>query len=611
MCGICGMIRIGGAAPGTPQHVRAMSRAIAHRGPDGEGYWDTPDGTLGHRRLAIIDVEGGAQPMFDEDDRLGIVFNGEIYNFRELRAELTAHGHEFRTRSDTEVLIHGYEQWGAALPERLRGMFAFALWDARRRTLFAARDRLGIKPFYYHADPATGAFTFASEIKALFANPVVSCGVNHARLPEYLLFRYVAGAETMFEGVRELEPGTCAVLTDAGLDVRRYWSPRLPDHADSAPDAQSRGRELLEDAVRSHLVSDVGIGTITSGGLDSSLVSAIAARSMDVPIDTFCMGFDDPRLDERPFAREVAAGIGARHHDTVMDAAAFGAQLDELTWLHDEPLSHPNAIAMHGVFALARHEAGIPVLLSGEGADEVFGGYGWYRAAWKRDRIRRLIGERGTALVLRSLLRGPARDVADPDYFLLANALGRGADVLAVDGVRAAVSARRERFGSLTAGVAGMFVYDQLTYLQPLLQRQDRMSMAVGLEARVPFLDHPLVEWGNALSARTKLRGGQPKGLLRDIAAPFLDHGIIHRQKVGFALPLAEWLRGPLRERLAAVTDTDSLSASLLTQAAVRAIVDRLDRGDDSTGTVLWTLLALEVWREQFAAVHDRIAVTV
>jgi asparagine synthase (glutamine-hydrolysing) len=600
MCGICGIMGPERAGPDTPYQVRAMAQRIAHRGPDGEGFWDTPHGTLGHRRLAIIDVAGGNQPMFNEDDSLTVVLNGEIYNFAELRTELVRLGHRFRTRSDTEVLLHGYEEWGVELLGRLRGMFAFALWDSRRQRLFIARDRLGIKPLYYWLDPRTRQLSFASEIKALFANPEVPRTPNRERLPEYLLFRSVSGSETLFAGILELEPGSYALLDANGFALHRYWAPAPPQREISLDSAIEEGRVLIEDAVRSHLVSDVGLGTITSGGLDSSLVSTIAARAMEGPIDTFCLGFTDPALDERPYAREVARRIGARHHETLLTAGIFAAELDGLTWMHDEPLSHPNAIAMHRVFHLARHETGLPVLLSGEGADEVFGGYGWYRAAFRRARIIRLLGARLSSALLHAVLRGPARDLANPDYLLLANALGRDSELRGLPAVEAAVLRRRTEYETFCTGPEDLFRYDQLTYLQPLLQRQDRMSMAVGLEARVPFLDHPLVEWANNLRASVKLGDGKPKRLLRRLADGFLPREIIDRPKVGFALPLAEWLRGPLRERLEVIRQPESLARSLLPAAAIARTMEEHDAGKRDRATVLWTLLALEVWRERF-----------
>jgi asparagine synthase (glutamine-hydrolysing) len=601
MCGICGVIGFPGVAPETPFVVRRMAQLIAHRGPDGEGFHDMAHGSLGHRRLAIIDVDGGAQPMASSDGRVVVVFNGEIYNFAGLRHELASRGHVFRTRSDTEVLVHGYEEWGDDVVDRLRGMFAFALWDRDEERLLVARDRLGIKPFYYWHDVPGGRLVFGSEIKALFADPAVPRRPNEERLGEYLLFRYVAGEETMFAGVRELEPGTTAVFDRRGLTTRRYWEPEPPSRSIGFAAAVAEGRERMQDAVHSHLVSDVGIGTITSGGLDSSLVSALAARGLGSTLDTFCLGFDDPALDERPYAREVAGAIGSVHHDTVLGVDAFAEQLDALTWAHDEPISHPNAIAMHRVFAMARHDAGIPVLLSGEGADEVFGGYGWYRAAWKLHRIRSVLGNTLASGALRLVLRGQARDVADPDYLLLANALGRAPELLGVPQVREAVARRRDAYAALCADPAGLFRYDQLTYLQPLLQRQDRMSMAVGLEARVPFLDHPLVDWANALAVEVKLGAGRPKRLLRAISEGSLPHGIIHRQKVGFALPLGDWLRGPLRERLHGVARGDTLAAEVLGRPLLRRAVERLDRGGNDSVTLLWSVLALDAWSEVFS----------
>ena len=615
MCGICGICGGGSSGMADEQRlVRRMMDLLEHRGPDGEGLWASPSGAvLGHRRLAIIDLTGGHQPLFNETQEIGVVFNGEIYNYRELRRELAAAGHGFRTLSDTEVIVHGYEQWGDDFVSRLRGMFAFALWDEPRRRLLLGRDRFGVKPLYY-AEPDGEHLLFASEIKALFAHPQVPRALNSARLAEYLAFRSVAGEETLFAGVRELQPGTLLTLQDGRRSERRYWTPQIGRAPAASPAEQvERGRELLAEAVRARLVSDVPLGTITSGGLDSSLVSVVAAEFTAHPIDTFCVGFGEPAYDERPFARLVAGRIQSRHHEIEVAPEEIDRELDRLTWAHDEPLTHPNSIPMHLIFREAKERADVTVLLSGEGADEVFGGYQWYRVAQQRDALRRRLP--GLALLAAA---APAvgklatlKKVLRSDYLVGANAFAPQTQVAALmAGAGAAGFERRARFwpAEAAASADGLFVYDQQTYLPPLLQRQDRMSMAAGLEAREPFLDHPLVEWANALSGEVKLAGGVRKALLKTIAARWLPEEIIQRRKVGFEMPLGQWLRpgGVLARRVDALREPGSFAAEVTDRAAVERLIHEHNRGAANHADTLWTLIALDAWAGVFLGARVR-----
>ncbi len=604
MCGICGVLAPGMTEGEAEQTVGEMMRLLEHRGPDGGGRWRSGPATLGHRRLAIIDLEGGYQPLLNENGDVGVVFNGEIYNFRELREVLAGRGHTFRTASDTEVLVHGYEEWGDRFVERLRGMFTFAIRDARggRSRLLLGRDRLGVKSLYFRMLDRNDGIAFASEIKALFCVPGVERRINAARVPEYLTYRAVIGEETLFDGIRELTPGSLLAIENGEVRRTRYWSPE--DARGASPPAAAdlaEGRDLLLDAVRARLVSDVPLGTITSGGLDSSLVSALCAELTPEPVDTFCVGFGDPAHDERPFAREVATRIGSTHHEIEVGPGQIDAELDRLTWAHDEPLSHPNSVPMHLIFRYAKEVAGITVLLSGEGADEVFGGYEWYGVAHRRDRLRRvpLLGAAARALPfgkLRTLSR-----VLDPGYLARSNALTPPSAVAALLGTYVGVPASRLQLLSGDSA-ADLFTYDQQTYLVPLLQRQDRMSMAAGLEARVPFLDHALVEWANALEAEEKIPGGQRKELLKRMADRWLPDSIIRRRKVGFAMPLGEWMRagGPLSHRLDRVLQADSLAVEISSRDAIhRLVTDHRTRRADHTD-LLWSLLALDAWGDAF-----------
>jgi asparagine synthase (glutamine-hydrolysing) len=606
MCGICGSYGADGLGPDDERIVRSMMASLEHRGPDGEGLWASPSGAvLGHRRLAIIDLMGGHQPQFNETGNIGVIVNGEIYNYRELRSELTSFGHVFRTASDTEVLVHGYEQWGDDFVTRLRGMFAFALWDEPRRRMILGRDRFGVKPLYY-VETDNEHLLFASEIKALLADSGVKRALNQNRLAEYLMFRSVAGEETLFTGVREVAPGCLFILEGQQRREHRYWTPEVQ----SAPtrhlnDLIEEGRELLRDAINARLVSDVALGTITSGGLDSSLVSAVAAELTSGPIDTFCVGFGDPAYDERPFAQLVSGRIRSRHHEIVVSPADIDRELDRLTWAHDEPLTHPNSVPMHLIFRDAKERADVTVLLSGEGADEVFGGYEWYRVAQQRDALQHKVpGISQLAKIAPGVSKlATLKKVLSDDYLASANAFSPRSLVNELLPVADDVIESRKRFWpTQRLGADGMFIYDQQTYLLPLLQRQDRMSMAAGLEAREPFLDHRLAGWANALNAETKLAGGARKALLKSLATRWLPDEIVYRKKVGFEMPLGEWLRpgGPLSDRVEALRDVNSLAAQVTDRAAVSRLIDEHRTGKANHGDVLWTLLALDAWALAF-----------
>jgi asparagine synthase (glutamine-hydrolysing) len=610
MCGICGIVAFDGAGDEQRDTVRRMVSLLRHRGPDGCAQWDDGTAVLGHARLAIIDLAGGHQPMFNEHGTVAVVFNGEIYNFQSLHTELEARGHRFTTRSDTEVIVHGYEEWGDAIVERLRGMFALAIWDVARKRLTFARDRFGEKPLYYYGSRDGRAIAFASEIKALFADPGVPRELNQSKVSEYLAFRCVAGDETLFRGLRQLEPGSIMILEGGTPRVRRYWSPVVPVANNGEP-SRKQLEELLYDAVDCRLVSDVPLGTITSGGIDSSLVTAMAIRAAGNPLASFCVGFDDPTFDERPFAREVATAVGSTHHELAVSPSDVEGELDRLTWAHDEPLTHPNAIPMHLIFRFAKERAGVTVVLSGEGADELFGGYGWYSAARRLEDIRWLAPFRHVIPRAARGRMGVLRKVLDPAYPLVANAVLDREMVERLSGdTSRLVESRRAFWPPAFAPTDALFRYDQLVYLPPLLQRQDRMSMAAGVEARVVFLDHALAETVNAIPAAAKLRGGVRKALLRDVAAGWIPERIISRPKVGFTLPLGAWMRGrgPLADRVHALGDASGFSRALIPAATLSRIASEHESGARDHADVLWSLVALDSWAATYLGPEVRSA---
>jgi asparagine synthase (glutamine-hydrolysing) len=612
VCGLCGVVGTGDLRLDDRAAVREMTDALAHRGPDGRGDWSDGRAALGHRRLVVIDPAGGAQPMRDEPSGVVLVYNGEVYNYRELRRLLTARGHRLRTAGDTEVVLRGYLEWGPAVAERLRGMFAFAVWDPRRARLLLARDRLGVKPLYL-AEAGDGRLAFASEAKALLAHPAVPRALNAPRVAEQIAFRTVAGEETLFRGIRELAPASVAVWEGGRLTRSVYWTPRVPP-APAGPDPAAEGRRLLGDAVASRLVSDVPLGTINSGGLDSSLLSALAAERLPEGIDSFCVGLADPEWDERPYARRVARRIGSRHHEAELTGERVATDLDVLTWANDEPLHVASSVGLCLVYRHARERAGVTVLLSGEGADEVFGGYRWYGVASRRIGLRRLPGL--ARLARRAPMIGRAgrlRRLMGRDVMLGANAFVPPERAVRLSGDPAAdpLAPRRQLWPAGPAHEDDLFAYDQRTYLQLALQRQDRMSMAAGVEAREPFLDHHLVEWANGLAPRVRLAGGVAKALLKEMARPWLPADIVHRPKNGFGVPFGEWMRpgGPLSERVHALTDAGAPIAAMTEPAEVRRLVDEHAAGRADHRSALWSLLALDTWARVFLGPAVRAAV--
>lgn len=597
MCGIVGFYRPEGLQPEDQALVETAVATLRHRGPDGAGSWSGSRVAFGHARLSIIDLATGQQPLFNEDGAVGVILNGEIYNYQDLSRELKAHGHTFRSNADTEVIVHGYEEWGDDVVDHLDGMFAFAVWDGRRQRLLLARDRFGEKPLYYTSLPGEGGtLWFASEIKALLTSPRVPRALAEEHLDEYLLYRHVIAPGTMFKGIRQVRPGHLLVVEGDRHRESRYYDDQ-PSHSSDGGELEA----LLSASVERRLMSDVNLGTVLSGGIDSSLVSAIASRHRP-GLDTFCVGFTDPRFDERPFARAVAGAIGSRHHELVLAPDDIPRELHRLTWANDEPLTHPNSIAMHLVFSFAKMEHGVTVLLSGEGADEVFGGYDWYRSLLRREAAIRWPGFRLAARLMPGHRGEVMRRLADPDYPLVANAFATPTAVSRILGRPCRIpETRRAAWPEGRVGLDGMFRYDQRTYLPALLQRQDRMSMAAGVEARVVFLSHFLVEWANRLAPSAKVSAQGRKLPLRHLVRQLLPAFALERPKVGFALPLAAWMSsgGDLGDAVAALPSSGSMVGGWCDPVAIQALVKEQSSGQDRTDQ-LWTLLALEEWGQTF-----------
>jgi asparagine synthase (glutamine-hydrolysing) len=628
MCGIAGIVRFNPRDVVEEARLKRMRDVLRHRGPDGEGLWiDGPVG-LAHRRLAIVDVAGGQQPMSGEDDRVWITYNGEIYNHAALRPGLEAKGHHYQTRSDTETILHLYEEDSDSCVESLQGMFAFALWDRSRQRLLLARDRLGIKPLYYCVTDRE--LLFASEIKAILAVTSERPTVNYAALPEFLATRYLAGDETFFQGIRKLPPGH--VLTwslEGGPRRQRYWS--LPTGTDdSSAGLAQRADELrarLEATVRGYLMSDVPLGLFLSGGLDSSGLAALMAPMASDRLRTFAVGFDDAASNELPFARLAAQAVGAQHHEVVLSPDEFFRSLPRLVWHEDEPIAFPSSIALNAVAQLAHPH--VKVVLTGEGADELFLGYNWYRlTAWNEQ-----LGRHYRAWTPPALRRGVRHAVSS-----LPRALRRYASrsFLALDpGVRAvcyenfsvfsdpwrrsllvdrqlvdAMDPYREQLRCFEQAPGStlerMSHADLQTYLVELLMKQDQMSMAASIESRVPFLDHELVEHVVRTPAQFKIRGLTTKAILREALRDRVPREILHRRKLGFPVPFGRWAR----ERFApfirnTILGPRARARGMLARGPLERVIAEHEAGIANHADRLWLLLNLEIWQRIFVDGED------
>ncbi|MBV9157279.1 MAG: asparagine synthase (glutamine-hydrolyzing), partial [Acidobacteriaceae bacterium] len=606
--------------------LERMIEAIHHRGPDGHGIYDGGSALLGHRRLSIIDVAGGHQPMSNETGSVWITFNGEIYNHSTLRPKLERAGHRYATRCDTETIIHGYEEYGPECVTQLRGMFAFAIWDAERRTLFCARDRLGIKPLYYFSN--SRLFAFASEIKALLRHPQIEAALEEKLLPEYFAFGYMSGESTLFRGIRKLMPGHTLTVdgTTGRIEVRQFWdvpgyrTPQRKTEREWIRDCRDR----LADAVSTRLMSDVPLGMFLSGGVDSSAIAALMKRMRTEPVKTFAVGYREEAYSELSYARHVSEAIGTDHHEVVIGMDDFFGALPRLVWHEDEPIAWPSSVSLYFVSKLASEH--VKVVLTGEGSDELFAGYHRYQHyLWNRrwaDLYRMVPGPIRASV--RAFIGDSRLLSSDLRRKLQHTFLGRegGIESLQLDNFYAAFP-RAERslmlphslfqgtnpyatyvdyFNSRSGSMLSRMLYaDQKTYLVELLMKQDQMSMACSIESRVPFLDHPFVEFAASVPEELKIRNGTGKYIIKRAVEDLLPHDIIYRKKMGFPTPLRKWL---LEERadplLALLLDKKRLLAEYVDLGYIRELIDRQrSRTEDATDR-LWRLLNFQVWGDLF-----------
>ena len=631
MCGIAGVVQRTPDDVVDEARLKRMRDSLRHRGPDGQGLLiDGPVG-LAHRRLAIVDVASGHQPMANEDGSIWIVFNGEIYNHAAMRPGLEARGHRYRTRSDTETILHLYEEEGERCVEHLQGMFAFALWDRGRQRLLLARDRLGIKPLYYTLTDRE--LLFASEIKALLAAGWPA-RLDEAALPEYLAARFVSGEQTLFRGVKPLPPAT-TLSWSPGQEprLRRYW--RLPaPGGDRGPGLAERADEVrhrLTAAVRSHLMSDVPLGLFLSGGIDSSGLLALMAPMVKEPVRTFAVGFSEREANELSYARLAARAAGAEHREVVVSPGEFFEALPGLIWHEDEPIAFPSSVPLYFVSRLAQDH--VKVVLTGEGADELFLGYNRYRVTAWNERLGRLYWAAAPARLRSSVRRLSRRLPPRVRRYAVRSFLGlepgpRGVfyenfsvfpetlrhQVLADSALNLTRDAHAPSLGCYEgaegAALDRMSRADLQTYLVRLLMKQDRMSMAASIESRVPFLDHELVEHVVAMPARFKLRGWRTKAVLRAALQGLVPPAILGRRKMGFPVPVGAWLRGPfwpLVEEF--LLGPRALARGLFDPAALRCLAEEHRRGRGAHGDRLWLLLNLEIWQRVFVDGEDAAAV--
>jgi asparagine synthase (glutamine-hydrolysing) len=626
MCGIAGILEFAAGARARETSLRAMCGIMAHRGPDDEGVYVEGGVGLGMRRLSIVDLATGHQPISNEDGTIWIVFNGEIYNHSELREDLIARGHSYRTQSDTETIVHLYEQYGRDCVKHLRGMFAFAIWDKNKKVLFIARDRLGIKPLYYAL--GDNRLVFGSEIKVVLTQGDLQPEFRQAALPEYLAFGYLSGEETMYSGVRRLLPGhTLEVDVNGELHDREYWDLDVSTAHSSRDQSYyvKAYRELLEGAVQSHLMSDVPLGVFLSGGLDSSAVAALMTKLRREPIETFSVGYAEETYSELPYARAVAHHLKARHHEVQVSEAEFFDALPRLIWHEDEPIVWPSSVSLYFVARLARER--VTVVLTGEGSDETLAGYTRYAFTLKNAAVDRIY-RRITPSFLRQALRNALADspligatvrrklahtflALDGerwsdfyfDNFFSAFGAAEQKDLLNQDFVR------RFEPGTAYANVLGywqesagplmqrLLYTDIKTYLVELLMKQDNMSMAASVESRVPFLDHRLVEFATRIPREVQIQGLTGKTTLKRAMEDLLPRPIIYRQKLGFPTPWSKWLSGARLDAVESMLlEPRSLDRGYFRREAIQRLFREHRTKHRDNYDRIWRLLNLELW---------------
>jgi len=632
MCGICGILTPDPSLVPDRGLLERMRDLIAHRGPDGSGLYLGMGAGLAHRRLSIVDLAQGQQPMYSHDRRFVIVYNGEVFNHPALKTELEAAGVRYRTHSDTETVLHLYERLGERAVDRMRGMFALAIWDSLERRLFLARDRYGVKPLYYVHRP-DGTLIFGSEIKALLPALGGRPELNREALPDFLANHAPSGEATLFTGIMRLAPGHTLTWQNGRITIRRYWDLPVAQSSEGPPPGSraeralvAEFRERFTEAVRLRLMSDVPLGMFLSGGIDSAAITSAMATLVKEPIRTFSVAFAEREANELEYARLVAKAYRTEHRETVVSPAEFFAELPRLVWHEDEPIAHPSSIALYFVSRLAaRH---VKVVLTGEGSDETLAGYNRYRVTEYNARLGALyrrcvpgLARRGLSLALDTLpatsglrrraartflMRGAGLDELYFDNFAVFGRLAQRALLSPELRTQLTPVDPYAAYHRAIARVGGKPLLSQLlyadvkTYLHELLMKQDQMSMAASIESRVPFLDHPLTEWVAALPQTMKLRGTTTKWILRQAMQGRLPAPILARRKMGFPVPVGSWLRGPWRPLLSEyVTGSRARARGFFDAGAVERLVSEHVHGVNHAER-LWALLTFEIWARMF-----------
>jgi asparagine synthase (glutamine-hydrolysing) len=625
MCGICGKLAFDRNAVVSNRLIRTMLETIRHRGPDDQGVYISPQVGFGHARLSIIDLNSGHQPLSNEDGTIWIVFNGEIYNFRELRAFLSAKGHIFKTQTDTEVIVHLYEELGPQCVEKLRGMFAFALWDENTKSLLLARDRVGIKPLYYSLSEE--AVVFASEIKAILADPAINRNLAPEIIDRFLTFLYVPGEETLLKGIRKLAPGHYLLVKNGKTEIRQYWDLSFlkPSERLSIEEAENELSNLLAEAVELHMIADVPVGVLLSGGVDSTAVLSCAAERTDKEISSFTVGFADAGFaDERSYARLAAETFGSRHHEMTITGDDFVAFLPKYVWHMEEPVCEPPAVALYYVSRLARNH--VKVLLSGEGGDEAFAGYDNYRSIAWLERLKRVwpAGNGAASWGLsqfnswahsaRVAKYGPLVKATFPNYYYSrtstpyrysGNGIGElySSDFVSSIDREYTVEPVRRLFSKIEKqGVLDQMLYiDTKTWLpDDLLVKADKMTMANSLELRVPLLDHRLLEFAASLPANFKLKGFTLKYIWKKALSKRVPAKILKRKKAGFPVPYESWLRNNFRDQIRDIlTDRKTTERGYFQRAAIERLISA-NRDFGTYSKEVFSLVALELWHRMF-----------
>ncbi|HEX4462383.1 MAG TPA: asparagine synthase (glutamine-hydrolyzing) [Polyangia bacterium] len=627
MCGIAG--RVNQTAPVDRAEIFRMTELIAHRGPDDHGYHLRTQVGLGHRRLSIIDLAGGRQPLANEDDSVWIVFNGEIYNHVELRRELVARGHKFRTHSDTEAIVHAYEEWGVDCAKRLRGMFGFAIWDDRKKKLVLVRDRMGIKPIYYAQ--LGGDLVFGSEIKSLLAVPQIDGAIDDDALAAYLALRYVPAPLTMFRGIKKLPPATVLTWQRGKAILSRYWDLADVETRDATPPTEAEAANELQTridhATKLRLMAEVPVGAFLSGGLDSTYITAAMLRAADArgALKTFSVGYAEDAAqseDELAYARLAAGALGTEHHERRVTMKEAADALPKIVWHLDEPVADAACVPLYFLSQAAKQH--VTVVLSGEGADEAMGGYSIYRKWQRMEQLRARLGAGSSALSLLGRLgaklpsdklrraarlcagtletsyRGVSRAFDDDVVERLHKTHSHGAN--ASDVLHSLLAPHWEATRGMTPLRRMLYLDGKVWLPDDLLVKADKMTMAHAIELRVPFLDHELMEHTWSLPDHMKIAGGVGKALLRKAARGRVPQAVLDRPKMGFGTPTAAWLRGGMRDMAdAALFDPRSLAHERFDTPFLHQLWDRHQAGADLSAE-LWPLVVLELWHRNFNA---------